>query len=70
MENFTKKRATNFLNQLLPTLDLTQGDQDLKEICVKSIFDQFVHTQGLFDFVNWKMNHIIIQHKYFSQTQR
>ncbi len=63
MENFTKTKATNFLNKLLPTLDLTQGDENLRQICRKSMLEQFIHTQGLIEFINWKMNRVISQHK-------
>jgi hypothetical protein len=63
-QKYSKIKIGNFLDQFVPTLDLTKSDFELQNIVRKAIYDTFIESQGLVDFINWKMNSFIVKHKY------
>jgi hypothetical protein len=63
-QKFSKVKVSNFLNQFIPTLDLTQSDKDLQNVVRNEIYSNFEESQGLVDFINWKSNSYIVKFKY------
>ena len=63
-KKFTIKSASAFLDAFIPTLDLTRSDADLQETVRRALYDQFIDSQALCNFQNWKRNSFIIKFKY------
>ena len=61
---YTAKSASAFLDAFIPTLDLTLSDVELQDLTTQALYDQFIDSQSLCNFQNWKRNSFIIKFKY------
>ena len=61
---FTAKSASAFLDAFVPTLDLALSDAELEDAVRQSLYDQFIDSQALCNFQNWKRNSFIVKFKY------
>lgn len=65
-QTFSKIKAGQFLDQYVPTLDLTLSDMELQDIVRQALYDQFTYGPGVVYFINWKQNGYIVKWKYNS----